>query len=141
MDKSTDAKPSFVTIRPKTGAIEVSWGYSTFMRTEDDGRISCYIPGFEIFFGVKSKDDISRKGKIMTKMFFDHFFKHTKSIKTFALEMHKRGFKAANDAFTVKEFMNNRPINAKFKSVIDLAPDDFEGAEHENHVSEMEVAF
>lgn len=132
---------SFVTIRNKKKTIEVTWGYPTLMKEKKDGYISCYIPGFQIYFSVTDKDQIAEKSQTITKLFFDHFFIHRRNkLKDFALEMHKRGFKAMNDAFTLKELSNNRAIDAKFKSTIQSTPIDFSDSDAISQESEMEVA-
>jgi|SRR5690606_4704778 len=107
----------FITIRPSRGKIKVSWAFSIFKKIEEDGRVTCFIPSFDIYYSVDTNDAgiIAEKGRTITRMFVDHFFEHTKSMKNFALEIHKRGFKARNDAYTIKEFIKNNVSSAKFK--------------------------
>lgn len=136
--KAIADKP-FVAIKNGPKTIQVTWGYTTFTKEENDGRISCYIPAFEIYYSVSTEDQVVPKSEIMTRMFFDHFFKHTKSLKSFALEMHKRGFRAPKDAYVIQQLMNNNFINVKFKSDFDELPMGYSDSESITQKSEMEL--
>ncbi len=51
----------------------------------------------------------------MTEMFFDYFFEHIddrKVFKSLAIELHKRGFKAAKDNWVMKNYIMNAMAQA-----------------------------
>lgn len=119
LDMTTE-KPgtTFIAIKAKNNAINISWGYNIFKRPTNEGSVY-YIPGFEIYFSVANDDIPDKKASVMVEMFFDHFFDFTESrkvFKAFAIEIHKRGFKAINDNWVMKNFIDGNPINAKFNS-------------------------
>jgi len=107
--------PDFISMQPIGDSIRVHWQFTVFRKKEKNGRTSCYIPSFDIYFSSKEndKESIGRKGTVITRMFIDHFMIQ-KDIKGFTLEIHKRGFRTTNDAHIVSEFIKNNIKKAKF---------------------------
>ena len=133
-----------VTMRaePHSDKMWVKWAYSMMIKTKDNGEITVWIPFFDIYYSAKSEEAADKKGRIMMKMFFDHFFLHHEknSLKNFALHMHKIGFKADRDNIVLHEMVRNKFTPAKFKAaeLIDM-PTEFLGAEQREAESEMAV--
>jgi hypothetical protein len=129
----------YIIVKPTDdGAVMVQSYFTCFSKEPVDGRVSCYIPSFDIYFSVKgdtSMEARKKKSRIIGKMFIDHFFMHTKDMKAFALEMHKRGFRTPKDAYVVSQFIKNHiPGNTKFKF------DSSEQFEGERMTEQIEVA-
>src|SRR5579871_6530179 len=133
----------FVSIKPLGKQIDVTWGYTTLTRSEEDGRVSCYIPSFDIYFSAKDEESSVKKGMILSRMFFDHYLIHDNSkhgLKRLVLQLHKLGFKATNDAYTIHKLSNNIIIPAKFKVSDKAIPYEFMEATSSAHQSKMAVA-
>lgn len=116
--KPVQRKPiASVSMKRGDKTIFVEWKYSVATRKiKGSDRISCYIPGFNIRYSVMDESQTGEKGKVMMKIFFDHFFIHSKNnIKDFILDMHKRGFRASsNDAYIMKELLKNNYITCLY---------------------------
>ncbi len=131
----------FVIIKPKRDkTVEVSSGYTIYYKDEVEGRISCFIPSFDIYFSATSIDEVKTKGTRIVKIYIDYYFLHSKNrLKDFVLQIHKLGFKAINDAITIKNLINNIPTQAKFKSSKGRSSE-FLDSEKIDVESEMEMA-
>jgi len=140
--------PIFLCIEP-TGKkqISVSIGYSVYYNQEDEkNMMSCYIPGFNISFSAKNAEAMDKKAKALVHSFVDYFFIHAEEgkqprggLKGITLELHKLGFKAANDMITVKKLINNEVVKAKFKS-IEGAPSYYDTESMKTNELQMSVA-
>jgi hypothetical protein len=142
-DKNKTDRP-FVTFKPThDGQIQVSWNVITHYIREESGRVTCYIRGFDIFFGVKeeNENEIRRKSKAMVAMLFDHLFLHSgkNGLKNAALHMHKLGFKAKDDAYTLKRLIQNERISAKFNSFNEAIPASLHGSQRISEAHNMQV--
>lgn len=137
------APQSFVCFKPKDNQVEVSWNFTTFFKPEKNGKATCYLYGFDIFFQVNKYDEtaITTKSTAILKMFFDHLFLHSgkNGLKSCAMQLHKLGFKSNNDALTLKKLINNERISAKFNSVTTQLPADFVGSERVSKQEQMEI--
>lgn len=132
---------SFVAIQVKPKEYQVTWGYLILTKIETDGKLSCYVPGYDIYYSAADISMAEKKGNSMTKLFLDHFFIHNRknALKLLALELHKRGFKAEKDALTMKSLVRNIATNAKFKSNA-TKPFEFENAKEIHQHAKMQVA-
>jgi len=135
MDQTT--VQDYIVVKPTKQGIEVTTHFTTFSKAPADGYVSCYMPSIDVYFSVKGDTSLEarkRKSRIIGKMFMDHFFMHTKDMKAFALEMHKRGFRTPKDAYVVNQFVKNHiPGNTKFKFT---SVEEFEG---ERTTEQMEM--
>lgn len=138
-------KQAFVTITPEQGKVKVTWGITTYRKRElEGGKISCYIPAFDIFFSAVDEEARIKKSRVLSRMLIDHIVLHGKEkkdgIKALALYLRKIGFKAAEGDFALKEILNNRITTTKFRSGSKTPPKDFEMAGAELVEADMEVA-
>ena len=135
---------SFVSMKPKEGRrLEITWAFQIRHKEKTElGKTACFVPGFNIFYSANSVEDAVKKGKALTEMFFNHFLSKGKDkIKLLALELHKLGFKAENDAITMKKIINKEVVSAKFKPVnTPLIPIEFSEAESIENEAEMEIS-
>jgi len=130
-----------VTIKRGNGKIVIHSGYTIFhTQFPDSKRISCAIPAYDIYYSVDSTEMVIEKGRKIVKMYIDHFMSHSKSkLKDFVIQIHKLGFKAPNDAFTLKSIIEGKDTNTKFNSIKNL---DESMSEQDNVVvDEMELSF
>ncbi len=131
----------FVKIRPEGKGILVNWGLTIFYKKKESGRLACSIPSFNISFTANDEETALTKGKALTRIFFDHFFVHTKNgLKNVALELHKLGYRAANNAYTIHKLSHNQIIPTKFKNDNVIVPAAFQDANQIMVESEMQVA-
>ena len=136
--KNRDFAP-YVNIIENDKFIEIEWGFSIKVSKNSDGkRNSYYIPCFDIYF-IGTEDERVDKAKILTKMWFDHYVVHTrKKLGALVLALHKLGFRAPNDAHTVKKFLEGKYEAAKFTGK-KHTQEEFEG--EEVATGKMEMAF
>lgn len=80
---------------------------------KDGSMISCYIPGFDIFFSVSESEKIESRAKNMVYSFLSYWVK-TAGHKSFFLELHKLGFRTGNHNFALKQLLNNVTNTANF---------------------------
>lgn len=108
-------KKKQITIIPEIkilhGQIDVQY-FTLFW--EHGNCVSAYIPGFDIAFSSPTKERAEVKSKAMINTFFDYWITK-KGFKNFILEIHRLGFRSKFDDFTIKELLNRRTSNAKFK--------------------------
>ena len=134
---------TFVSFRPSGKHITIDWNSTTYVKVEDSGRATCYIPGFDIFFGSNDPNEevVVKKSRAIVKMFFDHFLIHSSKngLKDCVLQLHKLGFKAPNDAITLKKLIANERISAKFSSMNSPIPADFKEYNKVSHEEQIEV--
>ncbi len=123
----------FITLKSFKGKnkINISVGILTLL-AEEDGGLSCYLPGFDIYFSATDKRAAEKKAYALTRMYCDHFALHRKGgVKALYLELHRLGFTTGNentDNAILGRIMLNNPTNATFESYAS-APFDFEDAE------------
>ncbi len=130
-----------VTIKSGNGKIVIHSGYTIF-HTQFPGskRISCAIPAYDIYYSADSVEMVIEKGRKIVKMYIDHFMSHSKNkLKDFVIQIHKLGFKAPNDAYTLKSIIEGKDTNTKFNSIRNL--DESIGKRDKVIVDEMELAF
>src|SRR5204863_10037328 len=121
---------SFVAIKPDSGGISLVYNHTTLIKVvKGESKVTCYIPGFDIFFGANNHDEesISKKSREIMQMFFDHLFLHSgnNGLKSCALQLHKLGFRATNDAFVIKSLIQNQRVSAKFNLSSATIPENF----------------
>jgi hypothetical protein len=146
---TTDKKPfvPFVSLKPvkdKTGrGIQLNYGISVKFKEPVEGRISCYIPSLDIYFSLSEGSSINDKAGTLSKLYFDHFFLHTKGgVKKLILELHKLGFRSNDDyAFLIHKLSKQKFISAKFKAGDKELPKEFSRAREITQEATMEVAF
>lgn len=139
MSMATKESP-FVVIKPDGRQVHIVWGFTTYRRKEE-GKLSCYIPAFDIYFSAKDEEVMQQKSRALTNMYISHFANDGKTgLKKLVMQLHKLGFKAPNDALTMKRIMNNELVNAKFSHKLP-SPSNFSESEAVSNHSELEVAF
>jgi hypothetical protein len=140
-------KKSQVIIEPMISdgrrGVHVTWTYTVKYKAHEDGRLSCYIPFYELYFHARNFDALREKARSFTRLFFDHLIKHSSKngMKSLVLHLHKLGFRTANDTFVVKQLINKKAVAANFKSQIRETSPEFMGANVINEEAEMEAAF
>ena len=131
---------NFISFRPVGRLIEVKWRMTIFKKEKDTGRYACFIPALNIHFTSKDKESAANKAKALSRIYFDHFLAHSKNgLKKIVLELHKLGFRAPNDTYTVHKFANNSVIPAKFKLPDGEVPENYINAHQTMVESEMEI--
>lgn len=116
-----DRKASFINFT-KNG---LDYGFEARYRVEDDGMYSWYIPTFDIYFSSTTKEQGDQRAIAMTRAFFNHWI-NEESFRSFVLQIHKLGFKAAeNHELTIKRLISREIHNASFNSKNGLVPEDF----------------
>ena len=141
MEKFID-RDSYVLIQPDphNHTIDVTWQYLVFYRNEA-GKRSCFIPAFNIFFSAADEKAMDMKAEAFTKMHMDHFVLHTKGgIKALAMQLHKLGFKAKDDAMTLKRIFNNQIAKTKFNALAVPTPSSFSESKAVHHKKEFALA-
>jgi hypothetical protein len=122
--------PTTIKVTPvENGKFTIS-GVVNVLAKAHDGKVSCYIPGFDIFF-TASNDDIKKAKTIaFVKFYFDHFFKYEmkNALKKMAFDLNQKGFVAENHQSTMHDLVNNKIIPAKFRPRTTVAPIGFEDA-------------
>lgn len=121
--------------------IEITYQVNIRVIKKESGRFSCFINGFNIYFGANDNDIIMKKAFALTRAYFDNFMEHMEKnrLKKLVLDLHKKGFKADNDITTVHKLVNNHFVPAKFKST-SVVPRDFVNSPSINHASKFQVA-
>lgn len=118
----------------------MKYGFYAYCVEEKGGNYSWYVPAYDIYFSSPSKEEGSRRAKLMVSSFFNFWVKQ-QGIKQFGLQLHKLGFRATNDHHTtLQQFLNNHIVKSKFKSPESKLPFDFEAAEQFEQEGEMAVA-
>ena len=100
----------------KKGAINI--GFKIIYRKEES-MYSGYIPGFDIYFSAPTETEIKTRSKAMISTFFD-FWIEEQSWKQLFLKLHKLGFRTKLHDLAMKDFLKNKPKNAKFSPKIEL---------------------
>lgn len=127
---------SILIVQEKTGT-HVQWYIPIFTNQRDGGKISCYLPGFEIFFSAKDTETAKIKATTLAKFFFDHYLLDRKNkkigFKRLMIDLNKKGFrdKAHNDVMF--KSMKGLPVKATMKSAPKDAP---EGYRETNSIKE-----
>lgn len=132
---------SYVSILPVDDKIQVEWSYQILMNPAKDGKFSCYIPSFGIYYTSISEEEIGKKSEALTKMYFDNFFDGGPKWRLLAIQLKKLGFRAPKNDYVLKEMLNNRFIRARFKSEDGNIPSNFSDATRTEHKSELELAY
>lgn len=139
MSSETKNTP-YVAIKPLDKGVEVHWRINILQKQKDSGKISCFIPSLDILFSANDVESAKIKTQALSTMFFDHFFIHSKNgLKKLALQLHKLGYKAHNDAYTIHKLANNVAIPAKFKIKDAAVPNDFKDAINNTFESRLEI--
>ncbi len=108
---------------------KIFYAFSARYKTEEDGKVSWYLPAFDMFFTTKNMEDSDIRVKAMAKSFFVYHLEINKSWRSFVLELNRLGFKAAtNHDYTVSQLIKHRLDRAQFKSKIIQLPIEFEGS-------------
>ncbi len=134
-------QPAYILIEPKDNRTEVEWQYSIVYRKQG-GKFSCYIPSFNIYFSAKDEAVMDKKSEALTKMYLDHFVLHSKGgFKALAMQLHKLGFKAKDDALVLKRILKDQKIvKTKFNATSSLTPEGFNESKSIHHQMEFEAA-
>lgn len=121
--------------------IGVEYGFDIKYHKSESGKYSCFIPGFKISFSVSKEEDIAQRSIALTRIFFDHFFIHSKpALKSLGLQLHKLGFKAPDDTMVIKKMIRNEAVKAKFKMPFESVPPNFSNASSMEASSELELS-
>jgi len=135
--------PQFVQFQPTKNELTITWGVNTlYKERKSHGGFSCFIPGFDMYFSAKDTKQVDQKTEAIMGIYFEHFIEHIKKngLKKLALDLHKSGFKATNDASAIQKMLNNIPIKAKFKKETSILPREFEHAKEKHFESNLAVS-
>lgn len=91
---------------------------------QEDGIVSSYMPGFDIYYSSPDMDTAKERGEAMVHNFFN-FWIEKQSWKKFVLKIHALGFRAKLHDFKMKNLLKNRPEKAGFHPSIDEEATDF----------------
>lgn len=132
----------YVKFVPLTDRVRVDFGYTIFFAPPENGKVSCYIPGFDISLSAPDKQEAFRRANVVVRSFMNHFIEHSpkeKKIKLLVLELNKLGFKAPTNDVAIKNILNGRISgNPKFKNSINNVPSGFNDVEiHSESLSEV----
>jgi hypothetical protein len=115
-----------ISIKPSKGLINVAT-HVYIGSKDEEGKISCFIPGFNIYYSVSKKEEISMRGRMLTQFFLDNFFIHNKGNAASLLnaELTKRGFKSTNyGKNALQKFGKNKVVKAIFSNKSEI-PSEF----------------
>jgi hypothetical protein len=144
MPKEDKPITPFVQIKPRKDGIYVSWAYNALYNMKKDGKYSCYIPAFDIYYTAISLEEVKKKSDKLLRLYFDHFFIHNSGnkLKDVALQLHKLGFKSQNDAYIIHQYSKKQPnpIPSKFNGSERSRPADFWDANSFAHQANMKIA-
>ena len=93
---------------------KVSLGFH-FHYTEQDGFFNAYIPAFNLAFCTKDESKLNEKAERMAISYARYYLKE-EGIKRFALELHKKGFRANMHNLTLAEILHDKRKNANFSN-------------------------
>jgi hypothetical protein len=121
--------------------LAITWRVIILRTKNEAGNLSCYAPGYDIYFGAKSAEDSRKKALILSKFFIDNYLIHTKNgLKKLILQLHTMGFKAPNNTDAIYKLINSKFVHAKFSSQLNKVPANFADAVEEMHENKMTVA-
>ena len=133
----------FVNLVPEDDALRVTCQYKILYNEKPNGN-SCFLPGLNIYFFAIDNDTMIKKGRVLTKYYFDYFLKHTakNGLKKLALDLNKKGFKLQSDHnSTMHKLVNKKPVKANFlRSLNDEVPENFSTASSVNQREEFALA-
>lgn len=131
---------TWVSIKAEKNIYEVKWEYDVLQKKTEDGKILCYVQGFDLYFGAANAEIAEKKSLAVTHLFFDHFFIHNKkhALKYLAKDLKKKGFHI--DAYRMGQYMKDKATSGKFESN-SVPPMEFIDAEKVNQRSEMSIAY
>ncbi len=99
-----------ITIDLKGDKIRID--YVIQMRNED-GMVSCYMPGFDMYFSAPDNASVVAISDSMIQHFFNYWIE-IEGWKRFVLQIHKLGFRSKMHNSEMQNLLNNRPSKAKF---------------------------
>jgi hypothetical protein len=117
----------FIEPLPEERKVKLTWKFSTYFNELEGGGVSCYISAFDIYFSGQSKEVAKTKSSAIMKSYFHHFLGHSEKgrLRKLVIQLHKLGFKTANDTMTIKKFIDNHAVKAKFNSINNIIPESF----------------
>lgn len=71
----------------------INYTYQIRCKQEPNGWLSCYIPGYNLFYSAKSENEVSVKGDAVTALFFKYWVEK-EGYRAFLDEMRRLGFVA-----------------------------------------------
>ena len=104
-------------------------GYYIKIRPLENGKLLCYIPGFDFIYSAKNDADANIKADAMMKCFFELHDAASRNIKSLLSEIHRLGFRSEKHAYVMGQLLHNRHVNAKMKVSQDNIPTEFQNAE------------
>lgn len=140
----TEAIP-FVSFTPRSAnKVYIMWQFITFQKTTNSGKLSCYIPGFDIYYSANNIEQAEKKSQALMKMFIDHFVLHAgkkSTLKHLVIHLHKLGFKAPSDTSTIYNIIHGKlKEETRFKSKDEKIPSEFLGSDRVVREAELEIA-
>ena len=116
----SDNSPTVIKIIPTKEKIRVDWEVQVLLNKKENGTLSCYLPGFEIYFSAKSEDMMRKKASMLTKFFFDHYLLDSKNqvigFKRLMLDLNKKGFRDKRHSEVMYKSMRSLPFKASMEN-------------------------
>lgn len=87
---------------------KIHFSYAVLAVELEGGRLSCYIPSFDIAFPAKDAEESRIRGKILMRSFFD-FWILKNSWSSFVINLNRLGFKSSEKHdFVLAELLKHR---------------------------------
>lgn len=140
-----DTTNTYIKISPEAKAIHIEWQAEIFTNQRQDGKLSCYIPGFEVYYTASNNDMLHLKAQKLTQFFFDHYLLDRKNkiigLKRLMLDLNKKGFRdKKHHTDIMHRSVNSMPFNATMFSGLDKMPAGYQTATSITQVLEAELA-
>ncbi|HMG14532.1 MAG TPA: hypothetical protein VK590_03730 [Saprospiraceae bacterium] len=108
-------------IKVDTKAGEINYSFRTYYMQESN-RVSCFIPGFNIYFSAEDMEIAHKRGVAMTKFFFRRYTKN--DFKSFVKVIEKMGFVKEQPGSIMKRFKKSK-VSGNWKSDDPMIPESY----------------
>lgn len=116
--EETQGRSPHVKIKIDGTSVQVEAVYQIRYKMKETGTYICTIPEFNIFYAASDKEAIVKKGDVFMDIFFGHYLDNDSkfSMRKFALNLHRLGFKPTDNPSAMVNIMRNKPDrNTNFK--------------------------
>lgn len=124
-------KNTMVKIKATIEGVHIQTNYQVRFKPKDNGKIICTIPEFNIYYSVKNREDIVKKGDAFMDVFFSYYLENGNkySLKKLAVNLYSLGFRPQNNPNAMVNLMRNNPDpSTSFKMPGVTLPKEFDKA-------------
>lgn len=133
-DKKSETKVCF-----ENGRVRVY--YSVVAKVKENGKHLCVIPGFNLMFSANNDDEVTQRSGAMIKTYINYYLKE-ENFQSLLKKLHQIGFRAPEQhAYIMKELLNKKRRNAKFKSNNETIPNFFDDGKRIENLEMEEMAY